>query len=306
MEKLARTINSSKSLFLITALAGLLVMTACGDEADSVVSSNAALAGDLTGDGKVNVVDMQCMILTQSWVQAGKQGLAPKCLADKTGADLNCDGKVNVLDYQIMADVVMGKPLHAALDKNGDGVVDTCQAALAPVYGDLTGDGKVNVVDLQCMILTQRHAQAGKTGAAPTCLKTTADLNCNGKVNVVDYQLMIKLVSGQGLPSALDADSDGTHDACQAAPAAAPVYGDLTGDGKVNVVDLQCMILTQRWAQAGKTGAAPTCLKTTADLNCNGKFNVVDYQLMIKMVNGQGLPAALDKNSDGTHDACQQ
>ena len=83
------------------------------------------------------------------------------------------------------------------------------------------------------------------------------------------------------------------------------MYGDLTGDGKVNVVDLQCMILTQKWAMAGKSGAAPKCLQTTADLNCDGKISVVDYQLMIKLLNGQGLSAALDKDNDGVHDACK-
>lgn len=91
------------------------------------------LYGDVTGDGLVNVVDVQCTILVALWELGGKQGPVPPCVANNTlpqsylKADHNCDGSVNVVDSQIVIKIGLGDPLDPALDGNQDRKVDACE-----------------------------------------------------------------------------------------------------------------------------------------------------------------------------------
>lgn len=221
-----RTATNAAHRFLLAATAVLtagLLAAACGDmgpdaELQGSVSTSgvaAALTGDINGDDKLNVVDVQCMILAQKWALAGSTDPMPKCLTEAAAADLNCDGKISVLDYQLMIKLVTGQPLHPKLDANGDGVVDACQPA--PVFGDITKDGKLNVVDLQCMTLTLHWTITTPQGPPPACVgdPSEADLNCDGKVTVVDFQLLLKLLKGDGVSPRLDRDNDGVPDTCQ-------------------------------------------------------------------------------------------
>ncbi len=66
--------------------------------ASITVTYSPALKGDLNGDGRVDVLDLQ--ILTDAILGVSPSG----------NADLNGDGKVDVLDLQILADIIMGVP----------------------------------------------------------------------------------------------------------------------------------------------------------------------------------------------------
>ncbi len=278
-------------------------------------SSAPDVYGDITGNGKVNVADLQCFILTAKWAIGGV-GSAPACLVSEAAADLNCNGEINVVDYQLMLIIAPnpGAPLNPAIDSNQDGVHDSCQGAAEPTcgYADLNCSGGIDVVDLQCFILTINAVVSG--AELPACLAAdyAADLNCNGEVNVVDYQLMIQKTMTPDAPlnPAIDADQDGVHDDCQA-PAEAEAegcgYADLTCDGLVNVVDVQCFRLSIGALMSG--AETPQCLadEGSADLNCNGKVNVVDYQLMIMKAMQPNAPLnpAIDADQNGVHDACE-
>jgi hypothetical protein len=184
----------------------------------------------------------------------------------------------------------------------GTGTDDPHQTSQS-VFGDLTGDDTVDVVDLQCMNLVQRWVADGSQGAVPACLRTKAgaDLNCDGAINVVDYQLAAQIVTGKPLSAQLDSDGNGVVDACE------PTYGDLTGDGEVNVADLTCMSLTLQWAMQSGQGTKPICLSTTtaADLNCDGQIGITDLLLAINISSGTALSVAIDSNGNGIHDQCE-
>ncbi|OGH77302.1 MAG: hypothetical protein A3C10_04175 [Candidatus Magasanikbacteria bacterium RIFCSPHIGHO2_02_FULL_48_18] len=97
--------------------------------------------GEVTGDGAINVVDVQCTILTALWELAGKNGPMPICLSPQEvdNADLNCDGAVDIVDVQMTillsldlecdAGTGMCSPIFVTeLDANQDNIADTCQA----------------------------------------------------------------------------------------------------------------------------------------------------------------------------------
>lgn len=64
------------------------------------------IPGDLNGDGKVSVVDVQCAILVVQSELNEKKGELPACLVslDPTLVDLNKDDKINVVDVLIFVD----------------------------------------------------------------------------------------------------------------------------------------------------------------------------------------------------------
>ncbi len=85
--------------------------------------------GDVTGDGTVTVVDVQCTVLTSLWVLATPGSPSPGCLAvGPTAADLNCDGAIDVTDVVAAVHMALGIPLEPAVDANGDGCADSCPA----------------------------------------------------------------------------------------------------------------------------------------------------------------------------------
>ncbi len=79
----------------------------------------------------MNVVDVQCEIVSTLWGLLGSAGNPPACLRTDldplVAADFNCDGQVNVTDIQGLVTLTLGIPLSATVDANGDDCPDTCQ-----------------------------------------------------------------------------------------------------------------------------------------------------------------------------------
>jgi hypothetical protein len=83
--------------------------------------------GDVDGNGVIDVVDVQCTVVTSLWQLSG--GPLPSCLYknDPKYANLDCGAKVDVIDVQLTIGVAIGKPLDPVLDANGDGCPDSCE-----------------------------------------------------------------------------------------------------------------------------------------------------------------------------------
>lgn len=97
-----------------TLLALLVVQTAQG-----------ATPGDVTGDGEVDVSDIQCTVL------ANLGPTPPGCAAGAKSADLNCDATVDIVDLQLSVLIVLAYPQAweppEDLDADGNSVVDACE-----------------------------------------------------------------------------------------------------------------------------------------------------------------------------------
>ena len=84
--------------------------------------------------------------------------------------------------------------------------------------------------------------------------------------------------------------------------------GDVTGDGKLNVVDLQCVVLSSiNLDQSAPVG----CLSWAGagDINCGGETNIVDVQLVARMSLAKlhglpGIPLGKDYDHDNVHNNC--
>ncbi|NUN13132.1 MAG: lamin tail domain-containing protein [Myxococcales bacterium] len=84
--------------------------------------------------------------------------------------------------------------------------------------------------------------------------------------------------------------------------------GDVTGDSKTDIVDVQCLLLTSLWELTGKIDPLPTCLKVSvalADQNCSDSIDVTDVTIEILLAIGSPMSASIDANSDGCVDVCQ-
>lgn len=85
-------------------------------------------AGDITGDGDADIVDIQCAIILTLWEQAGGVAAYPGCVkVDPNHTDANCDGPVNVADVLLMVNYAVGAPLDPAIDADGDNCPDSCE-----------------------------------------------------------------------------------------------------------------------------------------------------------------------------------
>ena len=102
-----------------------------------LASSGPALAectgtpGDLTQNGVVDVVDVQCSILSALYEQVPNSdpGII-ECLGGEGQlplADLSCSGEVNVVDVLLNLTLALGAPLNAEVDSNGNGCHDGCE-----------------------------------------------------------------------------------------------------------------------------------------------------------------------------------
>ena len=95
----------------------------------TTTTSPTTTGGDVTWDGHVDVVDVQCEILDALWELGGQVDRPPACrYVPPWAADLNCDGSTDVADVQLLVGSALGQPLSAALDANGDGCIDACAA----------------------------------------------------------------------------------------------------------------------------------------------------------------------------------
>ncbi|NUN14271.1 MAG: hypothetical protein HUU55_11630 [Myxococcales bacterium] len=82
--------------------------------------------GDLTADGIVNVLDVQCGMLA-ILMSLAENPQKPECLM-QAGAqlDMGCDGKFNVADLLNIIGMSLGAPLESSIDANKNGCPDTC------------------------------------------------------------------------------------------------------------------------------------------------------------------------------------
>ncbi|NUN14379.1 MAG: hypothetical protein HUU55_12180 [Myxococcales bacterium] len=104
--------------------------------------------GELTGDGIINVTDVQCAVVVSLWTLSGSSGTPPSCLkGPPVRADVQCDGNINIVDVIIQINLALQAPLDPALDKDGDLCPDDCAApqvvAGFPTYtrGETNGGG---------------------------------------------------------------------------------------------------------------------------------------------------------------------
>ncbi len=108
-----------------------------------------AVANDVNGDGQIDVVDVQCVVLTILG-----PGL-PDCLSNADAADLNCSGGTDVVDYQLMVLVVLAHPqvgIPDDKDVNNNNIHDDCEGNVDPVCGDneCNGDETCNTCQQDC------------------------------------------------------------------------------------------------------------------------------------------------------------
>jgi hypothetical protein len=85
------------------------------------------------------------------------------------------------------------------------------------------------------------------------------------------------------------------------------VPGDVTGDGALTIVDVQCIIVSVFSALGAPGGPSPSCFgeePAFADLDCSGMPTVADVNLSIQLLLGISIDPELDADNDGCIDAC--
>ena len=97
--------------------------------------------GDLTQDAEINVVDVQCSILTVLSSLESENATPPNCLngGGEALADLNCVDGVTVTDVQLVIQFTLQQPLSFELDINGNSCPDTCE--VLPYCGNQEDNG---------------------------------------------------------------------------------------------------------------------------------------------------------------------
>lgn len=121
------------------ALVGAAVVATFGLFAATASAQCLTPAGDITGDGDADIVDIQCAIILALYEQAGGTGTYPGCVqVAQNHTDVNCDGPVNVADVLLMVNYAVGASLDALIDSDGDGCPNSCeivgQALTIPAY----------------------------------------------------------------------------------------------------------------------------------------------------------------------------
>ncbi len=97
-----------------------------------------ALTGDVNADGSVNVIDIQCTVLT------ALNEVAPGCLAGFELADINCDLSIDIIDVQLVVLLIVNSPLPGipeSKDVNGNNVHDDCECIPDCADKDCGDDG---------------------------------------------------------------------------------------------------------------------------------------------------------------------
>ncbi len=100
------------------------VKTAYACKVDGGAPASTIFA-DINGDGKVNTQDLQCYALV---AQNSSASCAKVSVA---AADLDCDTLVTAADQKLAASIIMGQG-PAAVDANGNGVLDCKEVSTAP------------------------------------------------------------------------------------------------------------------------------------------------------------------------------
>lgn len=75
-------------------------------------------------------------------------------------------------------------------------------------------------------------------------------------------------------------------------------WGDINQSGKLNVADVQCLLLTMLGDDV------PGCLVNSADLTCNGSVDVLDLQWLLLRAFSAPAGSPCDIDADGCPDLC--
>lgn len=99
------------------------------------------LPGDVTGDGKADVVDVQCTIISALYNQSPEAGVELlDCLGGiefQEASDLSCSGETNVLDVILSLTYALGDPLNPDVDTNENNCHDGCENLVELVATDV-------------------------------------------------------------------------------------------------------------------------------------------------------------------------
>ncbi|NUN14482.1 MAG: hypothetical protein HUU55_12705 [Myxococcales bacterium] len=106
-------------LFFVGFFLALALFTA---QSQSAFADCGPYFGDVNGDTKLTVADVQCAI-----VAILTPGTLPACLVgDITVLDTNCDTTVSVVDVILVIGAVLGSPLDSEIDADANSCPDTC------------------------------------------------------------------------------------------------------------------------------------------------------------------------------------
>lgn len=90
--------------------------------------------GDLNTSGETNINDVQCALLI-TLASIGSNPM-PTCAGDTVYlSDLDCNFVTNVVDVNILISKALGTTLNSAIDSNGDGCTNACEAAVSCTVG---------------------------------------------------------------------------------------------------------------------------------------------------------------------------
>jgi hypothetical protein len=184
--------------------------------------------GDLTGDGTVDISDVQCAVIVSTWARAGAATGSPPpgCAGPRTvGADFDCDGRVSVLDVQLIIVRAANWPLPGEIDGDANGCPDLCETQCGdgnctPTETCTSCPADCGSCDVSCYAAhptpgcNNRAVQDCACEMRPTCCTEAWTLECAG---------LARATCSQGCCNAHDGtacgDSDCAACVCRVQPA---------------------------------------------------------------------------------------